>query len=139
MSAMTLYDEPAASAGDAERRIAPRTRVLKRAKVIFNNNSSTFDCLVRNYSATGALLTLDENVHLPKEFDLRIGEDRTPRLARLVYRRGPLAGVHFIDGSIDVPPPVMAGKPEGQNRSAGIRRLDPERLPDALLRNLPWN
>ena len=81
----------------SERRVAPRMRTLKRAKIVFNNGYSTFDCIVRNISATGALLTIDEAAHLPKVFEILIGEQGERRPAKLVYRRGMFAGIRFRD------------------------------------------
>lgn len=146
VSALTFNDPNGAQADtDADRRIAPRTKTLKRAKVFFNNMSSTFDCIVRNISASGALLTLDETAHLPREFDVRIGEEKGLRPARLVYRRGALAGIRFLDVSAQEEaltlPFTEDLKPIFDNSVdvAGIvRRLHPERLPPALTRNFRW-
>jgi hypothetical protein len=135
---------------DSERRVAPRMRTLKRAKVIFNGGFSTFDCIVRNISSTGALLTIDEAAHLPKEFQIRIGEERDERPARLVYRRAMFAGIRFLDiepgpDEADKRPASAAapgGKPESQAvapGSGGIRRIEPERLPATLTRLFAWS
>ena len=147
----------------SERRVAPRMRTLKRAKVIFNNGYSTFDCIVRNLSATGALLTIDEAAHLPKEFMIAVGESPDQRPAKLVYRRGLFAGIRFRDipdemeegasgaqkagrhlssGTIQPRPDSMSG---GQTtgttdqRPSGIRRIEPENLPEPLVRLFPWS
>ncbi len=146
----------------SERRVAPRMRTLKRAKVIFNNGFSTFDCILRNISATGALLTIDEAAHLPKEFMIIIGEGPDQRPAKLVYRRGLFAGIRFRDirdemedgaggaGKAQSQPSAataqLAGRlPAGQaagtseHRPPGIRRIEPERLPEPLVRLFPWS
>ncbi|WP_198598268.1 PilZ domain-containing protein [Mangrovicella endophytica] len=129
----------------AERRVAPRTRTLKRAKILFNNHYSTFDCVVRNISATGALLTIDEAAHLPKVFEVRIGEDKDARPARLVYRRGMFAGIHFMDVASDenhMPVvPSAAGETMtmvAEAHDVDVRRIVPEPLPAAIVRNLRW-
>ena len=134
---------------DPDRRVAPRIRTLKRAKILFNNNFSTFDCIVRNVSATGALLTMDPAVHLPKTFDIRIGEETQARPAKLVYRRELFAGIHFLDGenaSDEVPAPLGARKvsqesaaaPAVEEAARPIRRIIAEPLPVALRRHFPW-
>ncbi|WP_168990607.1 PilZ domain-containing protein [Aureimonas flava] len=131
---MVAVSHPASD--DNERRVAPRTRILKRGKILFNNRYSTFDCTVRNISATGALLTIDPAVPLPKLFEIRIGEDETVRSAKLVYRRDSFAGIHFIDaaegageaGSTDAP--TSAGMDE--------LRIHPRPLPAALVACLSW-
>ncbi|KAB0681918.1 PilZ domain-containing protein [Aureimonas leprariae] len=130
---------------DPERRIAPRIKTLKRAKVYFNNMNSTFDCIVRNISSTGALLTLDESAHLPREFGVRIGETKELRPARLVYRRGMLAGIHFLDSAEheEAPSPYVHDEPKplpshAEPRSEDILRIVPRALPLALIRNVRW-
>lgn len=152
-----IHDEPDGS----ERRVAPRTRTLKRAKILFNNRFSTYDCIVRNISATGALLTLDETAHLPKTFDVRIGDD-PERPGKLVYRRGMLAGIRFLDVISEEEEQAAHGygaKPgeeETGDFGAGdpfhdratfspapaaagtIRRIVPDPLPRALTARFPW-
>ena len=49
-----------------ERRQAPRTRVLKAAKVIFNEHRSVIDCTVRNLSNSGACLQVSSPVGFPR-------------------------------------------------------------------------
>ncbi|MEF2553066.1 PilZ domain-containing protein [Aurantimonas sp. A2-1-M11] len=134
---------------DSERRVAPRMRTLKRAKVVFNGGYSTFDCIVRNISATGALLTIDDAAHLPKEFQIRIGEAQDERPARLVYRRAMFAGIRFLD--IEPGPDHEDRRPEPAPAPApvdtrpapavtgSIRRIEPEALPEALTRLFAWS
>ncbi|EAU42533.1 hypothetical protein FP2506_06826 [Fulvimarina pelagi HTCC2506] len=145
---------PEKEADGSERRFAPRMRVLKRAKIIFNNGFSTFDCVVRNVSATGALLTLAESVHMPKEFTIKISEE-APRPARLIYRRTMFAGIRYADipeedseragserparsaaSSVSPIEPVEQAKP--LPISTSIAKIRPQMFPLAVLRNLPW-
>ena len=131
----------------AERRIAPRMRVLKRAKIVFNNGFSTFDCIVRNISATGALLTIDDSVQLPKDFRMRIGDEPTLRPAELIYRRSMFAGIRFLDivereASFQAAAVAHAAAhpqdPAAPPRE-GIRRITPDRLPAAVTRRFAWS
>ena len=130
--------------GEAERRSAPRMRVLKRAKIVFNNGFSTFDCIVRNISATGALLTIDDSVHLPKEFRIRIGEEQAVRPAELIYRRSMFAGIRFLDVELREPAAPAAADAAPQPAAAapdqhgGIRRIIPEILPEAVTARFAW-
>ncbi|WP_083595046.1 PilZ domain-containing protein [Aurantimonas sp. 22II-16-19i] len=129
--------------GEAERRSAPRMRVLKRAKIVFNNGFSTFDCIVRNISATGALLTIDDSVHLPKEFRIRIGEEQAVRPAELIYRRSMFAGIRFLDVELREPiaPAADASTPPdaaARDQRGGIRRIMPEILPEAVTARFAW-
>ncbi len=136
----------------SERRVAQRMRTLKRAKVIFNGGFSTFDCIVRNLSATGALLTIDEAAHLPKAFEIRVGEDQQARPARLVYRRAMFAGIRFLDiadeqdddkgASFAVQSAELDELKSIQHDATathGIRRIAPEILPPALTSRFAWS
>ncbi|WP_192847011.1 PilZ domain-containing protein [Aureimonas sp. AU4] len=120
-----------------ERRIAPRTRTLKRGKILSNNRFSTYDCIVRNISATGALLTIDAAVPLPKEFEIRIGEDDAIRPAKLVYRRELFAGIHFLDtmddeGRLEITPTSAS------EAISGLLRWPVEPLPHSITSHVPW-
>ncbi len=132
-----MISEPQAASSDSERRIAPRVRTLKQAKILFNNRYSTFDCTVRNISATGALLTIDRAVPLPKVFEIRIGESEPVRPAKLVYRRDSFAGIHFLDtsGETEDAPSAEEGAPTS---GASDLRIHPRPLPAGLARHLPW-
>ncbi len=125
----------------SERRVAPRTRTFKRAQILFNNRFSTVDCIVRNISATGALLTIDGSVPLPKQFEFRIGDDDALRPAKLVYRRELFAGIHFLDVPQDeeqkvgiTPRVVSSAHAEGE----GLR-ITPKPLPSALVARFRWS
>ncbi|WP_182085254.1 PilZ domain-containing protein [Aureimonas sp. ME7] len=129
---------PHPSIDDNERRVAPRTRTLRSAKILFNNRYSTFDCVLRNISSTGALLTIDPSVPLPKVFEIRIGDDPI-RPAKLVYRREAFAGIHFLDvaeegeGEMD----FSGHEREAASADEGLR-IHPRPLPQALVQRLPW-
>ena len=135
---------PSEDLSGAERRVAVRVRTLKRAKVFFNNRYSTYDCVVRNISATGALLTLGASVPLPRSFEIRIGDDREERPARLVYRRGVLAGIRFADLPDDEPLsdlpalPMLAYPAATREDGPVIEQIVAKPLPTALVRRFPW-
>ena len=71
-----------------------RNRVFMGGKILFNNGASVVDCLVRNRSDAGALLTMGDTVGLPQHFTLVIG-DEPPRKATTRWRRPTSAGVSF--------------------------------------------
>lgn len=63
---------------ETERREASRNRTILGAQAVFNDGRSTIDCVVKNLSAKGALLTLPEPTSLPQSFQLRVnGRDET--------------------------------------------------------------
>ena len=76
-----------------ERRASIRLRHLKRARVIFNGRNSTMTCLIRNLSAGGARLSLDQPFALSPEFELEF--DGTVRPARRVWLAKGECGIAF--------------------------------------------
>ncbi|WP_062210926.1 PilZ domain-containing protein [Aureimonas sp. AU12] len=137
---MAAVNQPATT--DDERRVAPRTRTLKRAKILFNNRFSTFDCIVRNISATGALLTIDPAAPLPKVFEIKIGDDEALRPAKLVYRRELFAGIHFLDVPQESEPSPSREEERqvalGETSAAATLRIVARELPHGLVSRFPW-
>ncbi len=56
----------------ADSRQADRLRCLLPAKIVFNNRCSTFDCLIRNISASGAKIEIATAASLPARFELEV-------------------------------------------------------------------
>lgn len=75
-------------------RKAPRRRVLKSARIVFNNKNSTISCTVRDLTEAGALLVLPSTLGVPDEFDLVVGS-APPRHCRIVHRHADRLGVAF--------------------------------------------
>ena len=88
---------------DTESRTAKRLRVLKSAKLIFNNNQSVIDCGVRDLSATGAKLNCARSSDVPDEVRFMMIQDNTIRDARVMWRRGEQLGVHFTSDAVRAP------------------------------------
>ncbi|KQX34830.1 hypothetical protein ASD04_15690 [Devosia sp. Root436] len=59
-----------------EHRAAPRQRVLKGGRIVINDGFSTFQCMVRNLSETGARLKVAGIVGIPDTFDLLMDDGR---------------------------------------------------------------
>lgn len=79
----------------SEHRREARQRVFLKGRIVFNNGSSSFDCLVRDMSSAGARLVMSDATTLPEAFDLYIPQkDRTYR-AILRWRREDGIGVTF--------------------------------------------
>ena len=85
-----------AAAGHIERRGAPRTRILKKGKLIHPNNTSVFDCMIRDISETGARLSCEETGLLPNELQLMFFAIREVRYVRVIWRRPGELGVAFL-------------------------------------------
>ena len=77
----------------ADRRIAPRIRTLKGAKILWANGVPV-SCVVRNISETGASLETHAPV-LRNTFDLIFDLDHSRRTCRVVWRKEPRLGVKF--------------------------------------------
>ena len=94
-SALRLAPAASDAADSAERRIAPRRRVLKNALIVFNSRYCTHRCFILNMSDTGAQLMPQDAVECPSEFVLKpnIGQERD---CEVVWRRGELVGVRYV-------------------------------------------
>jgi hypothetical protein len=80
---------------DENKRIAPRLRVLKGAKIVHMNQWSISDCTVRDLSKTGAKLLCGNPMALPSTFRLLLPADNTIQDARVVWRREGMVGIEF--------------------------------------------
>jgi hypothetical protein len=80
---------------EERRQPPPRLRTLKKGRIVFNQRSSAIDCMVRNLSPWGALLTVSSLVAIPDRFDLFIDSDGFERPARVIWKRAGQMGVKF--------------------------------------------
>ena len=95
---------------EEDKRIAPRQKVLKAAKIISMDNKTVLDCTVRNLSDTGAQLVIEKNVSVPDEFQFFLANGDTVRDAVLAWHRGDRVGVKFKGESRPAPPAVRMYK-----------------------------
>ncbi len=96
-------------------RSAERIRSFLRAQIIFNNRMCTIDCIIKNISATGARIALNDTMAVPTEFDLYIPQKSRGHHARLVWRDKDAIGVEFTDpqtttAASAAEPPAMGGE-----------------------------
>src|SRR5262245_8642461 len=80
-----------------ERRAFPRTQVRKNGKILFMDQPCYVECIIRNISEDGALLSLLVSVALPQE--ILLWEQRTGALyeCEVRWRKDHMVGVHFVD------------------------------------------
>jgi hypothetical protein len=78
---------------ETERRRSQRHRTLKAGKIILSRGASVIDCTVRNLSAEGAAIAVDNAATLPAEFDLDF--DGETRHCTVAWRRLDRLGVKF--------------------------------------------
>ena len=76
-----------------ERRVAARTRVLKRGKVDLRD--SALPCKIIDLSDTGARLALSGANHVPNFFFTLLIPDRPPVFCQIIWRRQERLGVTF--------------------------------------------
>ena len=79
---------------DDNKRIAPRRRTLKGARIVVNDGFSTFQCMVRNLSETGAQLRVASIVGIPDNFAL-VMDDKQSFNCTVAWRRETELGVSF--------------------------------------------
>ena len=111
-------DNPATATPD--RRVAPRRRVLKPVRIIYNNGQRAIDCVLRDISDTGAQIDTERVLELPTSFWLSFQDGRT-RPVELVRQNSNLLGVRFVDA-----PQLGAGAPVvgAAGKSALLARVD---------------
>ena len=127
----------------SEHRNETRQRVFLKGRIVFNNGASSMDCLVRDFSSSGARLALSESSTLPEVFDLYIPQkDRTYR-STLRWRRADGVGITFADeaakpASVAAPAPTAAAEPAAEDHSVTVllRRITELEAENATLRRL---
>lgn len=75
---------------------APRRKVLKAGIAASNNRHLTVSCTVRDISATGARLRVDNLVAIPDTFELIIPIDGLEANCAVVWRKTNEVGVKFL-------------------------------------------
>ena len=117
----------------AEHRNEVRQRVFLKGRISFNNGASSMDCMVRDFSPSGARLALSETATLPASFDLYIPQkDRTYR-ATLRWRREDGIGVTFAE---EAAAPVPAAEAADASLAMLLRRISELEAENAALRRV---
>lgn len=78
-----------------ERRRYPRMRVLKSGKIVVSDKAPPIPCTVRNISAGGACLQMDNHYGIPDAFDVVIDGKQHP--CHVAWRTSLRMGVAFDD------------------------------------------
>jgi hypothetical protein len=79
--------------GSGNRRRAPRVRSFKSGTISLGNG--TVDCLIRNFSTTGACLEIKGTTSVPDDFKLVIKPENLFRTCKVVWRERHRIGVSF--------------------------------------------
>ena len=77
-----------------EKRREPRLRALKAGRAVLAGGFSTFNCTVRNLSASGAKVVFENTADIPAHFRLRF-EDGTSQECSVRWRSPRELGVEF--------------------------------------------
>ncbi len=120
----------------SEHRRETRQRVFLKGRIVFNNGSSSFDCLVRDMSSSGARLVMSDATTLPEAFDLYIPQkDRTFR-ATLRWRREDGIGVTFEEPGRAAPTKATEIAATEASVTLLLRRVGELETENAALRRL---
>jgi hypothetical protein len=76
-----------------DRRQERRRRSLLGGKLSFNHRRTLFDCVIRNFSSSGALLVFADATMLPMDFDIQVPHWKEAFHARMVWRKREHVGV----------------------------------------------
>ncbi len=116
----------ATAAFEPEKRASDRIRSFLRAQIIFNNRMTTIDCIIKNISATGARIALNDTLAVPTEFDIYIPQRGCSHHARLIWRDKDSIGIDFTDVQQPMPaaPAPAASEPHGFGGEARLRDLE---------------
>ena len=81
----------------SDRRAFSRTQIRKNGKILFMDQPCFVECIIRNISEDGALLSMLVSVPLPQA--ILLWEQRTGALYEcdVRWRKDHMVGVHFID------------------------------------------
>lgn len=106
-----------------ERRTLIRQKSFLQGRIYFNNRRSSIDCLVRDYSETGARLKLSETVAVPEVMELYIPNREEMHRARVEWRTGNEMGVSFGD---EMRAPSIAPNAAQGDMTARVQKLEAE-------------
>ena len=79
-----------------EKRHMLRRRTLKGARIAFQGDQATIQCVVRNLSDEGACLALESPAGIPDMFHLIFDGQEPDRRCRVIWRRHDRVGVEFL-------------------------------------------
>ncbi|MGI9379577.1 MAG: PilZ domain-containing protein [Methyloligellaceae bacterium] len=80
----------------SDKREICRRRQLKGGQISYQDGHMTLDCMVRDLSDSGARIKVLGSVSPPDYFNLKVELDGICVDCEVVWRAGPLLGVHFV-------------------------------------------
>lgn len=103
-----------------DKRRVSRARVLLTGRIIFNNRCSVINCTVRDISDTGAQISFDRPVDIPRDVELDIPKRGAPSAARVIWSRGNNHGLVFVSGQ------SVSKDPHAVVMSSGLAPANPD-------------
>lgn len=86
-----------------DRRERVRDKVLLGGVAAINDRGSTMDCVVRNFSETGACVEFNSSPRLPEQIQLKISRKGRSFLAEMIWRQANRVGLAFRAMVTDAP------------------------------------
>ncbi|WP_310423537.1 PilZ domain-containing protein [Mycoplana sp. BE70] len=77
-----------------EHRLSQRKRTLLGAKIVFNDGTSVYECVIRNMSDTGALVQSENSLAAPPTFSLQLTDGRV-FACEVIWRKASSLGVKY--------------------------------------------
>jgi hypothetical protein len=108
----------------AERRSATRQKSFLQGRIYFNNRRSSVDCLIRDYSETGARLKFSETAAVPEAIELYIPNKEEVHRARVEWRSGDEMGISF--GEVARSPSVAPEAATSGDLATRVQALEAE-------------
>jgi hypothetical protein len=107
-----------------DRRSALRQKSFLQGRIFYNHRRTSVDCLIRDFSDTGAKLKFSESIAVPEVMELYIPHKDEFRRARVQWRYGGEMGVAFGD-AVDSPESVPTAMPIA-DLAGRVQRLEAE-------------
>jgi hypothetical protein len=109
-------------------RTSQRYKVFKGARIGFNCEFSSVECIIRNLSETGAFITVQDGILVPNHFMLFNELDGYKIECDIVWRQGNGFGVRFTSQRI----PIRSTRPQVINQYYSMDRdlLDQQTITD---------
>lgn len=85
-----------------DRRASARDKVLYGGVAEINDNA-TMDCVVRNFSESGACVELESTASIPREIKVTIARKGRSYLAEMIWRQANRVGLAFKTMITDAP------------------------------------
>ena len=82
-------------------RQSPRNRALRGGTILFPNGISTIKCVVKDQSATGVQISVENAIGIPDEFMLIYDHDSQRIPCNVKWRKGNRFGVKFVEALVD--------------------------------------